>query len=134
MATGGPVPGRLINDAVVFTLVKDARAALFHARASVVASGTATVQAAIMGNPFLVIYRVSNMTYRVAKRLVRYPAEIPTQLDAAGNLPVGMVNLIAGRRVVPELLQDRFTGQNVASALHPLLDDSPKRARMIAEL
>jgi lipid-A-disaccharide synthase len=74
------------------------------------------------------------MTYRVAKRLVRYPAEIPTQLDAAGNLPVGMVNLIAGRRVVPELLQDRFTGQNVASALHPLLDDSPERARMIADL
>jgi lipid-A-disaccharide synthase len=115
-------------------LVHDAREALHHARASVVASGTATVQAAIMGNPFLVIYRVSNMTYRVAKRLVRYPAEIPTQLDAAGNLPVGMVNLIAGRRVVPELLQDRFTGQNVASALHPLLDDSPERARMIADL
>ena len=65
--------------------------------------------AAVVGNPFVVVYRVSGMTYRVAKRLVRYPAEIPAQVDEAGNLPVGMVNLIAGRRVVPELLQERFT-------------------------
>ncbi|WP_345944963.1 lipid-A-disaccharide synthase [Granulicella sp. dw_53] len=116
------------------TLVGDAREALFHARGSVVASGTATVQAAVIGNPFVVVYRVSNMTYRVAKRLVRYPAEIPAQEDAAGNLPVGMVNLIAGRRVVPELLQDRFTGKNVAETLAPLLADGPERSEMIAGL
>ena len=71
------------------TLVSDAREALFHARASVVASGTATVLAAVAGNPFVVVYRVSNMTYRVAKRLVAYPAEIPAQVDAAGNLRGG---------------------------------------------
>ena len=106
----------------------------YHARASVVASGTATVQAAVIGNPFVVVYRVSNMTYRVAKRLVRYPAEIPAQVDEAGNLPVGMVNLIAGRRVVPELLQERFTAENVAAALRPLLADGPERARMMADL
>ena len=55
-------------------MVEDAREALFHARASVVASGTATVLAAIVGNPFVVVYRVSNMTYRAAKYLVRVPA------------------------------------------------------------
>ena len=99
-----------------------------------VASGTATVQAAVIGNPFVVVYRVSNMTFRVAKRLVRYPAEIPAQVDEAGNLPVGMVNLIAGRRVVPELLQERFTAENVAAALRPLLEDGPERARMMADL
>jgi lipid-A-disaccharide synthase len=116
------------------TLVNDARETLHHARASVVASGTATVLAAVVGNPFVVVYRVSNMTYRVAKRLVRYPAEVPAQIDEAGNLPVGMVNLIAGRRVVPELLQERFTAENVVAALRPLLADSPERARMIADL
>ena len=116
------------------TLVPDAREALFHARASVVASGTATVQAAVIGNPFVVVYRVSNMTYRVAKRLVQYPAEIPAPVDEAGNLPVGMVNLIAGRRIVPELLQERFTAANVAAALRPLLKDGPAREQMMADL
>jgi lipid-A-disaccharide synthase len=90
--------------------------------------------AAVVGNPFVVVYRVSDMTYRVAKRLVQYPPEIPAQIDQAGNLPVGMVNLIAGRRVVPELLQERFTAENVAAALRPLLADSPERAKMMADL
>jgi lipid-A-disaccharide synthase len=45
-----------------------------------------------------------------------------------------MVNLIAGRRIVPELLQTRFTAENVASALRPLLADTAERARMIADL
>jgi lipid-A-disaccharide synthase len=117
-------------------LVPDARDALYHARASVVASGTATVQAAVIGNPFVVVYRVSPLTFRVAKRLVHYPPEIwpSEQLDADGNLPIAMVNLIAGRLVVPELLQDRFTAENVVAALRPLLADSPERERMIAGL
>jgi len=109
--------------------------ALHHARASVVASGTATVQAAAIGNPFVVVYRVSPLTFRLAKRLVRYRPEIwPAGPDQDGNLPIGMVNLIAGRRIVPELIQDRFTAANVASALRPLLADTPERARMIADL
>jgi lipid-A-disaccharide synthase len=117
-------------------LVPDAREALYHARASVVASGTATVQAAVIGNPFVVVYRVSPLTFRLAKRLVRYPPEIwdPAQVDADGNLPIAMVNLIAGRLVVPELLQNRFTPENVASALRPLLADGPQRRQMIAAL
>ena len=117
-------------------LVPDARDALYHARASVVASGTATVQAAVIGNPFVVVYRVSPLTFRVAKRLVHYPPEIwpPDQVDADGNLPIAMANLIAGRRVVPELLQDRFTAENVAAALCPLLADTPQREQMIADL
>jgi lipid-A-disaccharide synthase len=115
-------------------LVPDAREALHHARASIVASGTATVQAAVIGNPFVVVYRVSPLTFRLAKHLVHYPSEIPTQLDADGNLPIAMVNLIAGRRIVPELLQDRFTAENVAAALLPLLADGPERNQMIADL
>jgi lipid-A-disaccharide synthase len=117
------------------TLVPDAREALHHARASVVASGTATVQAAVIGKPFVVVYKVSSLTFRLAKRLVHYPPEIwAAGPDSDGNLPIGMVNLIAGRRIVPELLQDRFTAANVVSTLHPLLADTPERAQMIADL
>ena len=116
------------------TLVPDARAALFHARASVVASGTATIQAALIGNPFLVVYKVSALTYQLAKRLISYPPEIPAQPDASGNLPIAMPNLIAGRRIVPELIQHDFTAANVATALKPLLADTPARAQQLHDL
>ena len=119
------------------TPVPDAREALHHARASVVASGTATVQAAVLGNPFVVVYRVSPLTFAIAKRLVEYPEEFGLTRDLSGNLPVAMVNLIAGKRgqwIVPELLQDRFTAENVAAELAPLLRDGPERQRQIEAL
>ena len=115
-------------------LVNDAREALYFARAAAVASGTATVQALTIGNPFVVVYRVSPLTFAVAKRLVRYPKEIPAKVDAAGNLPVGMVNLIAGRRIVPELLNEQFTAEKLAAALAPLVEDTSERKRMLADL
>ncbi len=115
-------------------LVSDAREALHHARASVVASGTATVQALVIGNPFVVVYRVSKTTFALAKRLVRYPPEIPAPVDEAGNLPIAMVNLIAGKRIVPELINERFTAQQVASALRPLLEEGAARERMVTDL
>ena len=102
---------------VPVTLVEDARAALHHARASVVASGTATVEAAMIGNPFVVVYRLSGASYAVAKRVVKVPH-------------VAMANLIAGKRVVPELIQDEFTPQAVAAALQPLIEQTPERAAM----
>jgi lipid-A-disaccharide synthase len=116
------------------TLVPDAREALHHARASVVASGTATVQAAVIGNPFIVVYRVSPITFALAKALVEYPAEFRNIPDASGNQPIAMVNLIAQQRLVPELLQSNFTAANVANALSPLLADTPDRERQIAGL
>ena len=96
-------------------LVDDARAALLHARASVVASGTATVEAALIGNPFVVVYRVSPLTYAIAKRVVSVPH-------------VAMANLIAGKRVVPELIQNEFTASNIVRHLEPLLPDGPRSA------
>jgi lipid-A-disaccharide synthase len=116
------------------TLVPDAAEALFHARASVVASGTATVLAAIVGNPFVVVYRVSALTFALAKKLVQYPEELDAKRDLDGNLPVSMVNLIAQRRLIPELLQGNFTAANVASALTPLLVDGPERERQMLGL
>jgi lipid-A-disaccharide synthase len=115
-------------------VVPDAREALFHSRASVVVSGTATVQALTIGTPFVVVYRVSALTFALAKRMIRYPAEIPAEPDADGHLPIAMVNLVAGRRIVPELLNRRFTAANLVAALRPLLDETPARARMIAAL
>ena len=111
-----------------------AREALHHARASVVASGTATIQAAVIGNPFVVVYRVSPITFVLAKKLVEYPTEFPDMTDASGNQPIAMVNLIAQRRLVPELLQQNFTAANVAAALTPLLADTPEREAQIAGL
>jgi lipid-A-disaccharide synthase len=103
------------------TVTNDARATLQHARASIVASGTATVEAALIGNPFVVIYRVSPLSYAVARRVVDVPH-------------VAMVNLIAGRRAVPELIQGDFTAENVVSQLRPLLDEGQSRAGMLASL
>jgi lipid-A-disaccharide synthase len=102
-------------------LVNEARAALQHARVSVVASGTATVEAALIGNPFVVVYRVSPVTYAIAKRVVKVPH-------------VAMANLIAGRRVVPELIQHDFTAANVVQQLGLLLPDGPARESMILGL
>ncbi len=101
--------------------VDDARAALFHARVSVVASGTATVEAALIGNPFVVVYRVSRLTYAIARRVVTVPH-------------VAMVNLIAQKRVVPELIQSDFTAANIVQQLEPLLPDGPPRESMMKEL
>ena len=98
-------------------LVRDARATLHHARASIVASGTATVEAALIGNPFVVVYRLSRASYAVAKRFVKVPH-------------VAMANLIAGERIVPELIQDAFTAKAVVAALEPLIEPTPERAAM----
>jgi lipid-A-disaccharide synthase len=98
-----------------------ARAALFHARASVVASGTATVEAALIGNPFVVVYRVSPLTYAIAKRVVTVPH-------------VAMANLIAAKRVVPELIQNDFTAAKIVQQLEPLLPDGVPRESMMQEL
>jgi lipid-A-disaccharide synthase len=103
------------------TIVDDARAVLQHARASLVASGTATVEAALIGNPFVVVYRLSPVSYAVAKRVVKVPH-------------VAMANLIAGKGIVPELIQGDFTAANAVSHLRLLLHDEEMRLRMRAEL
>ncbi len=103
------------------TLVHDARVALAHARASIVASGTATVEAALIGNPFVVVYRISDLSYAVAKRVVKVPF-------------VAMVNLIANREVVPELIQGDFTTANVVLHLRRLMHNENDRERMKLDL
>jgi lipid-A-disaccharide synthase len=102
-------------------LVPEALPALFHSRAGIVASGTATVEAAIMGTPFVMVYRVSPLTYALGKPRVKVPY-------------FAMVNLIAEEEVVPELVQHKFTAENVVTELTKLIPDGEPRARMIDRL
>ena len=102
-------------------MVDEALPALFHSRAGIIASGTATVEAAMMGTPFVMVYRVSPLTYWLGKPRVKVPY-------------FAMVNLIAGRQVVPELVQDDFSSGKVLSQLRPLLEDGPARREMVKGL
>ena len=102
-------------------LVPEALPALFHSRAAIVASGTATVEAAIMGSPFVMVYRVSALTYALGKPRVKVPY-------------FAMVNLIAGEEVVPELVQHKFTAENVVAEMNKIIPDGEPRARMIERL
>jgi lipid-A-disaccharide synthase len=102
-------------------LVDDARATLHHARVSAVASGTATVEAALIGNPFVVVYHVSPLTYAIAKRVVKVTR-------------VAMANLIAGRDIVPELLQNDFRAEKIVQHLGALLPDGAPRQSMMQDL
>jgi lipid-A-disaccharide synthase len=96
-------------------------AALSAATAAIVASGTATVEAALLGAPMVVVYRLSPWTYRLGRRFVRVPY-------------YAMVNLIGGRRVVPELIQGDFTAERVLAEIGPLLDDTETRRQMQRDL
>ncbi|MBY0496534.1 MAG: lipid-A-disaccharide synthase [Cyanobacteria bacterium] len=89
--------------------------------AVVTASGTATVQTALHGKPMVVIYKLSPMTYRLGKGLARVDM-------------YAMVNLIAGRRIVVELIQDHCTPEAVTAEAVRILTDHPYRNQMIAAL
>jgi lipid-A-disaccharide synthase len=105
----------------IITLVPESLPALWHSRAGIIGSGTATVEAAMMRTPFVMVYRVSPLTYLLGKPRVKVPR-------------FAMVNLIAGEEVVPELVQHDFTAQNVVARLHEILPDGPKRDRMLEGL
>lgn len=87
----------------------------------VTASGTATIQTAIHGVPMIVVYRLSSTTYRLGKPFVHVTT-------------YAMVNLVAGRGVVPELIQRDFTPETVAAEAVSLLTDAGRADRMRAEL
>jgi lipid-A-disaccharide synthase len=100
------------------TLVPESLPALAHSRAGIIASGTATVEAAMIGTPFVMVYQVSALTCFLGKPRVKVPH-------------FAMVNLIAGQEVVPELVQQDFTAKNVVEHLQEILPDGAARDRMI---
>ena len=95
--------------------------ALAAADVALLASGTVTVQAALHGCPMVVVYRLSPLTYRLGKPFVRVDT-------------YAMANLVAGRKVVPELIQDAFTPEAVASEALQLLTDPQRAEHMRASL
>jgi len=102
----------------LFCVVEDAAYdALGAADVAIVSSGTATVEAALMDTPMIVVYRLAPVTAAIARWLVRTPM-------------FAMVNLIAGKRVVPELVQNDFTPERVANEVIRLLDSQEARSEM----
>ena len=102
-------------------LVLGSLPALTQSRAGIIASGTATVEAAMMGTPFVMVYRVSPLTYRLGRPRVKVPY-------------FAMVNLIAGEEIVPELVQHDFTAENVVRRLNEILPDGSARTKMLTGL
>jgi lipid-A-disaccharide synthase len=95
--------------------------AMAHADLVLAASGTVTVEAALLGTPMVTFYKVTPPSWLAGKLLVRVPF-------------YSMVNLIAGRAVVPELMQSRMTGETIAREARRLLADPGARAEMKAGL
>ncbi len=99
------------NDGAPTQIIEaQADAVLASADIALTASGTATVQAALHDTPMVIVYRLSALTYRLGRRFV--------QVDT-----FGMVNLLAGRRIVPELIQHALTPRSVAGEAVSLLTD-----------
>lgn len=89
--------------------------------AALVASGTATLEAALQGTPLVCVYRTSWLSWWIGRLLVRVRH-------------ISLVNLLAGGALVPELLQSRCTPDRIAAAALPLLQDSPERAAQLEGL
>ncbi|UCL88782.1 lipid-A-disaccharide synthase [Pseudomonas sp. HS-18] len=102
MLAGRDLPVQLLDGA--------SHEALAACDAVLIASGTATLEALLYKRPMVVAYKVAPMTYRILKRLVKSPY-------------ISLPNLLAGRLLVPELIQDAATPEALAATLTPLLDD-----------
>ena len=117
----GPVSA-LTSAGLPCVTVEDATdEALAAADVVVTASGTATVQTALHGTPMVIVYKLSPFTYAMARRFVRVGT-------------YGMVNLVAGRSVVPELIQDALTPEAVAREVVSLVRDRSRRDTMRRDL
>ena len=78
--------------------------------AVIVASGTATLETALLGKPMVIIYKTSWLTYAIAKSVIKIPY-------------IGLVNVVAGRKIVPELIQEDCNAQNIAATLEAVMQD-----------
>jgi lipid-A-disaccharide synthase len=110
-----------LQNSETITPVYEALPALWHSRAGIIASGTATVEAGLMCTPFVMVYRVSRLTYALGRWRIKVPY-------------FAMVNLVAGEEVVPELVQDKFTAANVVARLTEVIPEGPPRDKMLEGL
>jgi lipid-A-disaccharide synthase len=115
----GPELPREAYAGVPYPLVESGQELLRHADAALVKSGTTTLEAALAGTPLVVAYRMSPLSYQIARRLVKVQH-------------IALANLVAEERVAPEFVQDAATPEALAAALLPLLDaHSAERRRML---
>jgi lipid-A-disaccharide synthase len=119
--TGAEFFGARIGDSQVKVLEGESWNALAHASVALAASGTVTVEAALLGTPMVTFYKVTTPSWVLGKMLVDVPF-------------YSMVNLIAGRAVVPELMQREMTGPRIAAEASRLLIDDAARGEMQAGL
>jgi lipid-A-disaccharide synthase len=112
-STGGPKHWSIVESKT--------RQVLRQADAAIVASGTATLESALMRCPMVVIYKVNPITYFLAKRLIKIAH-------------IGMVNIVADREICPELIQAEAIPEKISAALRPLIDNTPQRQKMIEDL
>ena len=92
-----------------------------HADLALAASGTVTIEAAVLGTPMVTFYKVMPLSWYAGRHLVKVPF-------------LSMVNLVAGRQIVPELIQHEMTAGNIATAAAGLLDGSRNADRMRQDL
>jgi lipid-A-disaccharide synthase len=110
-------PSDTVSDTNFVVVEGDTDTVLASADVALTASGTATVQCALHDTPMVIVYRVSPITYRLGRRLVT--------IDT-----IGMVNLIAGEKIVPELVQDAFTPDAVAREATSVLTDRARSSQI----
>ena len=107
------------NEVPFRLLFGHAQDALGAADVSLVASGTATLEAALIKRPMVITYKIAKLSYWIMKRMAYQPF-------------VGLPNILAGRSVVPEILQEQATPENLAEALVKLYEDK-ENAKLVAE-
>lgn len=121
IAVSSAVPPRLYRG-VPFPRTNNSRDLLWHAHTALVKSGTTTLEAALCETPMAIVYRTNPLTYRLAQRLV--------QVDH-----IGLVNLVAGERLVPEFIQADATPAALSMALLPLIQSNhPEREQALTGL
>ncbi len=107
--------------ALLSVVTGDSRDAMRAADVALVASGTATLETAMMGTPLVVMYIISQINYAIMKRLIKIP-------------DISLVNIVAGRRIVPEYVQHEATPEAMARDVLSLMRDDARRGQMQAEL
>jgi lipid-A-disaccharide synthase len=88
---------------------------------AVVASGTATLQTALMDKPMIILYKVSPFTYMLGKMLIRVPC-------------IGLANIVAGKKVFPELIQHEVTAERISAEVLSILENPQRLDIMRREL
>jgi lipid-A-disaccharide synthase len=117
------IPAELLDEAVelaglpVEIVAADRFAAIADSHLAICASGTATLEVGLLGTPMIMVYRLASWTYALARLMVRLPN-------------ISLVNLVLGRRVVPELIQGEANPERIAAEAERLLTDAGERNRM----